>query len=78
MLKTLFRMGYPFSYAQDDIARYQVAYLELMDHWRKHLGAHVLDVRYEDLVDDQERQTRRLLAIAISNGRRLPQLQRGR
>lgn len=62
MLKTLFRMGYPFSYAQDDIARYQVAYLELMDHWRKHLGARVLDVRYEDLVDDQERQTRRLLA----------------
>jgi tetratricopeptide (TPR) repeat protein len=62
MLKTLFRMGYPFSYAQDDIARYQVAYLGLMDHWRKHLGAHVLDVRYEDLVDDQERQTRRLLA----------------
>jgi len=62
MLKTLFRMGYPFSYAQDDIARYQIAYLGLMQHWREHLGARVLDIRYEDLVDHQERETRRLLA----------------
>lgn len=62
MLKTLFRMGYPFSYAQDDIARYQAAYLDLMRHWRGHLGARLLDVRYEDLVDHQERETRRLLA----------------
>jgi len=62
MLKTLFRMGYPFSYAQDDIARYQIAYLGLMRHWRDHLGARVLDIRYEELVDHQERETRRLLS----------------
>lgn len=61
MLKTLFRMGYPFSYSQDDIARYQIAYLNLMAHWRAHLGERVLDIRYEDLVDHQERETRRLL-----------------
>ncbi|MES1199358.1 MAG: sulfotransferase [Pseudomonadota bacterium] len=62
MLKTLFRMGYPFSYDQDDIARYQLAYLDLMQHWRTHLGARILDIRYEDLVAHQERETRRLLA----------------
>ena len=62
MLKTLFRMGYPFSYSQADIARYQIAYLELMAHWRAHLGDRVLDIRYEDLVDHQEREARRLLA----------------
>lgn len=62
MLKTLFRMGYPFSYAQDDLARYQLAYLKLMSHWRTHLGDRVLDLRYEDLVEHQERETRRLLA----------------
>ncbi|UPT62760.1 MAG: TonB-dependent receptor [Hyphomonadaceae bacterium JAD_PAG50586_4] len=62
MLKTLFRMGYPFSYAQDDIARYQIAYLGLMRHWREQLGERVLYVRYEDLVNHQERETRRLLA----------------
>lgn len=62
MLKTLFRMGYPFSYSQEDIARYQIAYLGLMSHWRAHLGDRVLDIRYEDLVDHQEREARRLLA----------------
>lgn len=62
MLKTLFRMGYPFSYGQDDIARYQIAYLDLMQHWRRRLGARLLDVRYEDIVNEQERETRRLLA----------------
>lgn len=62
MMKTLFRMGYPFSYAQGDIAQYQIAYLELMRHWRVHLGTRILDVRYEDLVDELERETRRMLA----------------
>lgn len=62
MLKTLFRMGYPFSYSQDDLARYQSAYLDLMAHWRTHLGERMLDVAYEDIVDHQERETRRLLA----------------
>lgn len=62
MLKTLFRMGYPFSYSQADLARYQGAYLALMEHWRAHLGERMLDVAYEDIVDHQERETRRLLA----------------
>jgi hypothetical protein len=62
MLKTLFRMGYPFSYAQEDIARYQLAYQGLMNHWRSHLGTQILDLSYESLVDDQEAETRRLLA----------------
>jgi hypothetical protein len=62
MLKTLFRMGYPFSYAQEDIARYQIAYLHLMRHWRTHLGDRLLDVSYERLVDNQEHETRRVLA----------------
>lgn len=62
MLKTLFRMGYPFSYSQDDLARYQRAYLGLMAHWRSHLGERMLDVAYEDIVDHQERETRRILA----------------
>ena len=54
MLKTLFRMGYPFSYDLSDLGRYQSAYLDLMQHWRAMLGARILDVRYEDLIDHQE------------------------
>ncbi|MBX3431156.1 MAG: sulfotransferase [Hyphomonadaceae bacterium] len=61
MLKTLFRMGYPFSYAQDDIGRYIGAYRRLMQHWRTLMGARILDVAYEDVVADIEGQTRRML-----------------
>lgn len=61
MLKTLFRMGYPFSYDQEDIARYYGAYARLMAHWRRHLPGAFLDLDYEDLVTRQEPVTRRLL-----------------
>lgn len=61
MYKTLFRMGYPFSYDQMDLGRYYGAYARLMDHWRTlHAGA-FLDLGYEGLVGAQEASTRRLL-----------------
>ena len=34
MYKTLFRMGYPFSYDLEDLGRYYLAYARLMNHWR--------------------------------------------
>lgn len=61
MFKTYFRMGYPFSYDLEEIGRYLVAYTKLMQHWRTVLPGRVLDVAYEDVVDDIEGQTRRLL-----------------
>lgn len=61
MLKTLFRMGYPFSYDQRDLGRYYGAYRRLMDHWRARLPGAFFDVDYEALVADQEHETRRLL-----------------
>jgi tetratricopeptide (TPR) repeat protein len=61
MYKALFRMGYPFSYDFADLARYMLAKDRLMQHWRTVLPGRVLDVRYEDIVADQEGQTRRLL-----------------
>jgi hypothetical protein len=59
--KTLFRMGYPFSYDLEDLGRYYLAYHRLMDHWRRLLPGRFLDLDYEQLVDDQERTTRALL-----------------
>ncbi|MEM6912578.1 MAG: sulfotransferase, partial [Pseudomonadota bacterium] len=38
MYKTLFRMGYPFSYDQSDLARYYTAYRRLMEHWQALIG----------------------------------------
>jgi len=59
--KTLFRMGYPFSYDLEDLGRYYVAYSRLMNYWRALLPGRFLDLDYEALVADQEGTTRRLL-----------------
>tara|TARA_R110000824_G_scaffold389014_1_gene584834 strand:- start:5374 stop:5715 length:342 start_codon:yes stop_codon:yes gene_type:complete len=55
-------MGYPFSYDFDDLAKYMQAKTELMAHWHAVLPGRVTEVHYEDIVSDQEVQTRRLLA----------------
>lgn len=65
MYKTLFRMAYPFSYDLHDLARYWLGYDALMAHWRNLFpGDRFIEVDYEALVDDQETQSRRLLAHA--------------
>lgn len=61
MFKTYFRMGYPFSYDLNEIGRYIAAYRKLLTHWRTHLPGRILDVAYEDVVDDIEAQARRML-----------------
>jgi tetratricopeptide (TPR) repeat protein len=61
MFKTLFRMGYPFSYDLADTGRYILAYRQLMDHWRGLFGGRILDVSYEQLVDEQEAVSRKLI-----------------
>ena len=62
--KTLFRMAYPFAYSLDDIAEYVIAKHRLMAHWQSLIGARIHHVRYEDLVRDQERESRQLLDAA--------------
>lgn len=59
----LFSFGQPFSYDLAELGRYYRAYHELMDRWRTALPENVLlEVRYEDVVDDLEGQARRLVA----------------
>lgn len=62
MFKTLFRMGYPFSYALDDLIRYRAAHETLMAHWRRTLPGRMIEIDYEALVADQRGETKRLLA----------------
>ncbi|HUA52225.1 MAG TPA: sulfotransferase [Candidatus Sulfotelmatobacter sp.] len=53
----------PFSYELGELGRYYRAYEAVMEHWRAVLPAGVmLDVNYEDVVDDLEGQARRLVA----------------
>ena len=61
MYKTLFRMGYPFTYSLQDVGRYYIAYHRLMAHWRELIPTAFLDVDYEQLVTNQETETRRIL-----------------
>ena len=62
MFKTLFKDGYPFSYDLNDVARYYIGYRRLMNHWQKTMPGIIYDISYEQLVRDQEGQSRRLLA----------------
>lgn len=59
--KTLFREGYGFSYDLRDLGRFYLAYLKIMEHWRTLLPGRFLDVQYEELVENQEAMTRRML-----------------
>jgi Flp pilus assembly protein TadD len=52
---------YDYSYDLLDIAAYYARFDRLMAFWHQVLPGRVLEVRYEDLVADQEGQTRRLL-----------------
>lgn len=59
----LFDRTMDFAYDLAELGRYYRNYRQLMDHWKAVLPADtVLDVRYEDLVQNQEAQSRRLLA----------------
>jgi len=59
--KQLFYDGQNYSYDLAELAKYYLMYVRLMDHWREVMPGLVLDVHYEDVVMDQEAQTRRLL-----------------
>jgi hypothetical protein len=64
MYKTLFRMGYPFSYDLEDLARYYAAYQRLMNYWQTMLPERAfLPLQYETLVEHQEAKTRELLSF---------------
>jgi tetratricopeptide (TPR) repeat protein len=54
--------GLAFTYDMTELGRYCRDYLALMDHWRSVLPeTHFLEVDYEAVVDDLEREARRML-----------------
>ncbi len=59
----LFSADQPFAYDLGELGRYYRAYNSLMEHWRCVLPEGVmLDLQYEELVADFERQARRIIA----------------
>jgi len=59
--KQLFADAYLHSYDLAEMARHHIRYRHLMDHWRAVLPGRFIDVAYEDVVDDVEREARRLI-----------------
>jgi hypothetical protein len=59
--KQLFFKGQAFTYDQFELGDYYLQYQRIMDHWHDVLPGKVLDVHYEEMVADQEGQTRRIL-----------------
>ena len=54
-------MGMHFTFDLEDIGHYYRAYRRLMDHYREAITLPILEVVYEDLVEDFESQVRKLL-----------------
>jgi tetratricopeptide (TPR) repeat protein len=58
----LFVGHHPYAYDLAELGRYYLAYQDLMAHWRRVLPpGRMIDVVYEDVVEDLEGQARRLL-----------------
>lgn len=59
--KQHFARGQTFAYSLDDVGHYYRQYIRLMDHWDAVLPGRVIRLQHEDLLDDPEREVRRLL-----------------
>ena len=59
--KQLFARGQSFTYDLLELGEYYLEYQRMMDHWHQVLPGRVLDVQYEDVVANLERETRRML-----------------
>lgn len=62
IFKNYFTGTHNYAYDQVELAQYYKLYLDLMEHWRTVLPGCMHELRYEELVSDQEGQTRKLLA----------------
>lgn len=56
-----FTAGNGFSFDQEDLAKFYNLYLEIMDLWHKLFPKKIYDLCYEDLTNNQEKETRSLL-----------------
>lgn len=59
-----FRTGHQYSYQLDWLGQYYRRYAMTMKHWRKVLPLPMMEIWYEDLVQDPEPHTRKLIEFA--------------
>jgi len=61
IFKTLFINTYSFSYDLDELANYYITYKNIMAHWHSVMPGAILDVHYEDMVNEAAETTKRLV-----------------
>ena len=62
--KMNFKHGYDYSYQQEELGRYYVAWKQLMDYWQAVLPPESFyRISYEKLVENQESESRKLIAF---------------
>ena len=61
IFKNFFARGHPYSYDLKDLGHFYNLYLDLMAHWREVLPDELYELDYEQLVSNQETETRKLL-----------------
>jgi Flp pilus assembly protein TadD len=59
--RQFFDQEQPYSYDLEELGIYYRSYQDLMCHWQQVLPGKILDLHYEDLVQDQDKLTRSLL-----------------
>jgi Flp pilus assembly protein TadD len=62
IFRALFTQGHAYAYDLAELGQYYRLYQDLMAHWRRLMPEGFYELQYEELVTDQEMQTRRLLA----------------
>jgi tetratricopeptide (TPR) repeat protein len=51
----------PWAYDQKELAIYYNNYVHLMDHWNETLPNYIYNIQYEDLISNQEYETKKLI-----------------
>jgi LPS sulfotransferase NodH len=56
-----FTQGNNYTYSQNELGQFYGLYYNLMQHWQQIEGIGLIDISYEELINDQKTQTQRLL-----------------
>jgi len=57
----LFSSGHHYSYSLEELGKHYLSYQEIMAYWHKLLPGKILDIQYENVVNDLQAQARRLI-----------------
>ena len=67
MFKNLFEGGLNFTYDQEDLVKYYQYYLELMNFWKSKYSTNILEVKYENLISNNEVEIKRMIKFCELN-----------